>query len=104
MQFEPHELLQFKRLRDITARVKAALIDGNIEVLERLALEHKIVMKKLNQQGLSTNAALIDLVKEARDEVGEVMAEIAKRRDKLGRQLVTAGKRKKMACAYARNG
>ena len=102
MQSELHEWL-FGRLRDITARDKAALIDGNIEVLERLALEHKIVMNKLNQEGLSTNAALISLVKEARDEVGEIMVEIAKRRDKIGQQLVLSGKRKKMACAYARN-
>ena len=102
MQFESPKS-QFKSLRDITARVKEALLDGNIEVLERLALEHKIVMNKLNQEGLSTNAALVNLVKEARDEVGEVMAEIAKRQDELRRQLVTAGKRKEMACAYARN-
>lgn len=103
MQFERHKS-QFKRLRDITARVKAALLDGNIEVLERLALEHKMVMNKLNQEGLSTNAALVTLVKEVRDEVGEVMAEIAKRRDKIGQQLVLSGRRKKMARAYARNG
>lgn len=103
MPSEPHKS-QLKRLRVITARVKAALLDGNVEVLERLALEHKTVMNKLSQEGLSTNAALIDLVKEASDEVREVMAEIGKRRDKLGRQLATAGKRKKMACAYARNG
>ena len=102
MQSEPHES-QLKRLRDITARVKAALLDGNIEVLERLALEHKSVMNKLNQEGLGTNAALIDLVKEASDEVREVMAEIGKRRDKLGQQLVEMGKRRKMAYAYARN-
>ena len=103
MQFERHKS-QLERLRNITARVKSALLDGNIELVERLALEHKIVMNKLNREGLSTNVALIDLVKEARDEVGGVMAEIAKRRDKLGRQLVTMGKGKKMACAYARNG
>ena len=102
MQSEPHESL-FRRLRNITARVKAALCDGDTEVLERLALEHKTVMDRLNQAGLSTNADLLDLVKELSDEAREVFAEIGKQRDEIGRQLVTLGKRKKMAYAYARN-
>ena len=103
MQSELHESL-FNRLRDITARVKAALCDGDTEALERLALEHKTVMDKLNQAGLSKNADLIDLVKEVSDEVRETIAEIGKRRDEIGRELVTLGKRKKVAYAYARNG
>ncbi len=103
MQSEPHEPL-FGKLRDVTARVKAALCDGDTEALERLALAHKSVMDKLNQAGLSTNADLIDLVKEISDEVREVVAEIGKRRDEIGRELVTLGKRKKVAYAYARNG
>ena len=102
MQSEPHESL-FNRLRDITARVKVALGDGDTEALERLALEHKNVMNKLNQAGLSADTDLIDLVKEASDEVREVIAEIGKQRDEIGRQLVAMGKRKKMAYAYARN-
>ena len=102
MQSEPHEPL-FKKLRDITARVKAALGDGDTEALERLALEHKTVMNKLNQAGLSTNAGLIDIVKEVSDEVRETIAEIGERRDEIGRQLVLFGKKKKAAYAYARN-
>lgn len=103
MQPMPHESL-FERLRDITARVKAALCDGDTEALERLALEHKTVMNKLNQAGLGINADLIDLVKELSDEVREVIAEIGKRRDEIGRQLVLFGKKKKVAYAYAKNG
>ena len=99
----PHESL-FRRLRDITARVKAALRDEDTEALERLALEHKTVMDKLNQAGLSTNAGLIDMVKEVSDEVREVIAEIGNRRDEIGRELVLFGQRKKAAYAYARNG
>ena len=102
MQSEPHESL-FKRLREITARVKAVLADGNTEALERLALEHNMVMNKLNQAGLSTNADLLGLAKEVSDDVCDVIAEIGKRRDEVGRQLVGLGKRKRTAYAYARN-
>lgn len=102
LQSEPHEPL-FGKLRDVTARVKAALGDGDTEALERLALEHKKVMDKLNQAGPSTNADLLDLVKEVNDEVCEVSAEIVKQRDETGEELVLFGKRKKVAYAYARN-
>jgi len=102
LQSELHEAL-FESLRGITARVKAALGDGDTEELDQLALEHKTVMNKLNQAGVSTNANLIDLVKELGDEVREVIAEIGKRRDEIGGELVTLGKRKEMAYAYARN-
>lgn len=102
MQSEPHESL-FNKLRNITARVKAALCDEDTEALERLTLEHKTVMDKLNQAGLSTNADLIGLVKELSNEVRDVIVEIGKQRDEIGRELVTLGKRKKMAYAYARN-
>lgn len=103
MQSEPHESL-FKRLHDIAARVKPALRDEDTEALERLALEQKAVMDKLNQEGLSTNMDLIDMAREVSDEVHEVIAEIGKRRDEIARQLLLVGKRKRMAYAYARNG
>jgi hypothetical protein len=102
MQSIRHESL-FERLRDITARVRAALLDGDTEALERLALEHKTVMGKLNQAGLSTNADLVDLVKDLSDEVREGISEIVKRRDEASRQLALFGQRKKAAYAYARN-
>lgn len=101
-QSEPHETL-FDRLRDVTARVKVALGDGDAEALARLALEHKTVMEKLKQAGFSKNADLIDLLKKVSDEVRDVVAEIGKQRDEIGRQLVLFGKRKKMAYAYAKN-
>lgn len=103
MQSKPHESL-FKRLHDITARVKTALRDQDTEALKRLALEHKTVMDKLNQDGLSTNVDLVDMAREVGDEVHEVIAEIAKRRDEIAQQLLLFGKRKKVAYAYARNG
>ncbi len=103
MQSKPHESL-FKRLHDITARVKAALRDEDVEALERLALEHKTVMDKLNQGGLSTNGDLMGMVREVSDEVHEVIGEIGKRRDEVAQQLLLFRKRKKVAYAYAKNG
>jgi hypothetical protein len=93
----------FEQLRDVTARTKAALRKGDTEAITQLALEHKSVMNKLNQAGLSTNADLIGVVKELSNEVGDVILEIGKQRDEIGRKLVTLGKRRKMAYAYARN-
>ena len=103
MQSKPHESL-FKRVYDITARVKIALRHQDTEALKRLALEHKTVMNKLNQDGLSTNVDLIDMVREVSDEVHEVIAELGKRRDEIAQQLLLLGKRKKVAYAYARTG
>jgi hypothetical protein len=103
LQSKSHESL-VKRLHDITARVKTALRDQDTEALKRLALEHKTVMNKLNQDGLSTNVDLIDMVREVSDEVHEVIAEIGRRRDDIAQQLLLLGKRKKVAYAYARNG
>ena len=103
MQSKPHESL-FKRLHDITAGVKAALRDQDTEALKCLALEHRTVMDKLNQEGLSTNLDLIDMVREVSDEVHEVIAEIGKRRDEIAQQRLLFGKREKVAYAYAING
>ena len=103
MQSKPHESL-FKRLHNITARVKTALRDQDTEALKRLALECKTVMNRLNQDGLSTNVDLIHMVREVSDEVHEVIAEIGKRRDEIAQQILLFGKRKKVAYAYARNG
>ena len=102
LQSEPHESV-FEQLCDVTARTKAALRKGDTEAITQLALEHKSVMNKLNQAGLSTNADLIALVKEVSNEVRDVILEIGKQRDEIGRKLVTLGKQKKMAYAYARN-
>ncbi len=103
MQSKPHESL-FKRLHDITARVKTALRDQDTEALKRLALECQTVMNKLNQDGFSTNVDLIHMVREVNDEVHEVIAELGKRRDEIAQQLLLLGKRKKVAYAYARTG
>jgi fructose 1,6-bisphosphatase len=102
LQSEPHKSL-FKRLHDITARVKAALRDQDTEALQCLAFEHKTVMDKLNQNGLSTNVEMIHTVGELSDDVHDVIAEISKRRDEIAQQLLLFGKRKKVAYAYARN-
>ena len=103
MPSDTHETL-YRSLADITLRVKAALGEDDAETLMGLAREHREVMDKLNRAGLSQGAGLLDLIKEARDQVYEVAAELGNRRDELGRQLVMFGKKKGAFAAYARNG
>ncbi len=103
MRSETHETL-YKSLSDIGVRVKAALGEDDVETLMGLAGEHREVMDKLERAGLSQDIGLLNLIKETRDQVYEVVAEIGNQRDELGRQLVIFGKKKRASAAYARNG
>ena len=102
MQPETHETL-YRSLADITVRVKAALGEDDAEALMCLAGKHREVMDKLDRAGLSQDTGLLDLIKETRDRVYEIVAEIGNQRDELGRQLVMFGKKKRVSAAYARN-
>lgn len=103
MQPETHETL-YRSLLNITARVKSALVEDDAQTLMQLAGEHREVMDKLDQGGLSQDPGLFDLVEETRDRVYEIVAEIGTQRDEVGRQLVMFGNRKRASAAYARNG
>ena len=102
MQSSTHESL-FRRLLDITSRIKTAICDGDAEALKLLAGEHNCVMDELNRAGFSKDPDLLDLVREAHDQVGEVIGKIRKRRDEIGRELRTFCERKRMSGAYAKN-
>ncbi|MEA1867502.1 MAG: hypothetical protein U9N19_05305 [Thermodesulfobacteriota bacterium] len=97
-----HESL-FRKLIDITSRVKTAIYDGDAEAIKLLAREHNCVMDKLNRAGFSKDTDLFDLVREANNQVGGIIGEIRKRRDEISRGLRTCVERKKMAGAYAKN-
>jgi hypothetical protein len=103
LQSETHESL-YRSLSDISDRVKAALGEDDAETLIGLAGEHREVMDKLDRAGLSKDTGLLDLIKETRDQVYEVVAEIVNQRDEVGRKLVLSGKKKRASAAYARNG
>ena len=103
MQTETYKTL-YMSLLDITARVKTALGEDDAQTFMQLAGEHRNVMDKLDQKGLSQDTELLDLVEEAREQVYEVAAEIDKHLDELSRQLVMFEKKKRASGAYARNG
>ena len=88
---------------DITLRVKTAIDGDDVEALVGLAGEHRDVMDKLDRAGLSRDTGLLDLIKETRDQVCEVVARIGTQRDEVGRQLVMFGKKKRVSAAYVRN-
>ena len=103
MQSETHETL-YGTLAEITARIKSALGENDAHALIGLAEEHRNVMDLLKGAGLSRDAGLLDRVKEARDQVHEVVAKIHKQRDELSRQLVRFERKKKVSAAYVGSG
>lgn len=102
MQSKTHETL-YRSLADITVRINSALGENDARAIIGLAEEHRDVMDSLKQAGLSQDAGLLDLVKETHDQVHEVMAQISKQRDELGRQLVMFERKQKVTAAYSGN-
>jgi hypothetical protein len=81
-------------------RVKIALGDNDIEALVRLGKEHEKIINDLKHTGFSDNPLMLDLIKEVKDEVDEVVAEIERKRDKTRRELQKIGNGKKLVAAY----
>ncbi len=102
MQSETHETL-YRSLADITAGINFALGENDARSIIGLAEEHRDVMESLKRAGLSQDAGLLDRVKETRDQVHELVAEIDRQRDELGRQLVMFERKKRVSAAYAGN-
>jgi hypothetical protein len=100
---DPHEKL-YKRLIDITARVKTALGEPDEEHLHQLAEEHAEIMRGLDGLGFSQNPELVPLVKEVHDRVHELIPAMEKRMDVVGRELSMTGKRKRQITAYSNAG
>jgi predicted GTPase len=102
LQPETYKTL-YMTLLNINARVKAALGEDDAQTFMQLAEEHRNIINKLDQKGLSQDADLLDLVEEAREQVYEIAAEIGKHLDELSRQLVMFEKKKRASAAYAKN-
>jgi len=102
LQPETYKTL-YTHLLNLNARVKAALGQDDAQTFMELAEEHRNVMNKLEQKGLSQDTELLDLVEKARAQVNEVAAEIGKYLDELSQQLVMFEKKKKASAAYAKN-
>jgi hypothetical protein len=102
LQSETHEIL-YRSLGDITARINSAVGENDARAIIGLAEGHRDVMESLKRAGLSQDAGLFDRVKETRDQVHALVAEIEKQRDELGRQLVMFERKKRVSAAYAGN-
>jgi methyl coenzyme M reductase subunit C-like uncharacterized protein (methanogenesis marker protein 7) len=81
-------------------RVKIALGDNDIEALGRLGEEHEKIMNDLKHTGLSDDPLMLDLIKEVKNEVDELVAEIERKRDETGRELKKIGNGKNLVAAY----
>jgi hypothetical protein len=102
LQSETHAVL-CRRIGDITDRIKSALSVDDAKALMELVGEHRDVMDKLKQMGLSRDTRIYKQVEETRKQVYEVIAEIGKKRDELVQQIIGFEKKKKVSAAYARN-
>ena len=94
-----HKML-YNNLRDITIRAKKALGENDIETVVRLGEEHENIMNNLKQAGLSDDPLILDLIKEVKDEVDELVAEIEKERNETGRKLKKIVNGKKLVAVY----
>jgi hypothetical protein len=65
-----------------------------------LLREHRDVMGKINRAGLSRDINLLKLMEELSKQVQEVIQEIGRRREDLGRQLIVFEKKKKVSAVY----
>lgn len=99
MKFEPQEML-YRKLANITAGVRSALMKDDIEALNRLAEKHKVVMNELENAGFSRDPQLRGLVHAIKHQVQEVVIEMERRRDKTRRELKAHANRRKLARAY----
>lgn len=99
LQPELHKTL-YKGLSDITIMLKKAIGENDIETVVRLTEEHENIMNKLKHAGLSNDPQMLDLIKEIKDEIDELIVEIEKKRDETGRELKKIVNGKKLVAAY----
>jgi len=99
LQSETHEAV-YRRLSDVTAGGRNALCGKSPKALESLAEANKTLLDKINRVGFARDPGLIGLLKAAKKEVDEIVAQIKVERDRIGLQLKAAGNRKKLAAAY----
>jgi hypothetical protein len=96
LRSEAHEVL-YRRLLDIAASARTAVDEADPETLENLAREQRSVMEELGRIGLSPDAALLDLVREVKNQIQAVLSEIKDRRRVIGEKLeLQMGKRKQI--------
>lgn len=99
MPSEPHTVL-YHQLQDITARVKTAVVNSDLDTLPELAQAHKDIMTALQEAGSSNDPGLLGLVTEIRDQIQEAMIGIRARQDEIGEQLKASGTKRKLNKAY----
>ena len=94
-----HKML-YKSLHDISIRAKKALGENDIETVVLLGEKHENIMNNLKHTGLSDDPLMLDLIKEVKYEVDELVAEIERKRNETGRELKRIGNGKKLVAAY----
>ena len=102
MPSETHKML-YTALADIALRVNATLEKEDTAALLALAGEHRNIMDKIRQSGISQDPELLEQITKTRDQINLAIAGIARQRDELGRQLGRNEKKKTVLAAYAGN-
>ena len=94
-----HKML-YNNLRDIIISAQKALGKNDIETVVRLGEEHKNIMNNLKQAGLSDDPLILELIKEVKDDVDELVLEIERKRNETDKELKKIVNGKKLVAVY----
>jgi hypothetical protein len=101
LQYDNHDIL-YKKLLGVTEGVKIAIREENIEVLWKLAGEHKSVMEELYKIGFSDNRELLTLINKIDNNVSLILSDAKTKYDKLCRDLKIFALNEKHITAYTK--
>ncbi len=90
----------YQRLGAVTDRAKLALKEMDPDVLMSLAEDHQIVMKELQEAGISRDRQLLEQVQALSSQVRDVISEIRQQQLGISAQIRQLADGKKMIHAY----
>jgi hypothetical protein len=99
---DTHKTL-YKTLANVALRVKSTLEEEDATALLALVGEHRNIMDKIRQAGISQDPELLEQITKTREQINLAMTAIKRQRDELGRQLGVNEKKKTVSAVYAKN-
>jgi hypothetical protein len=86
----------------VTDRLNKAIDSGDVKMMDTLAKEHDIIMKHLQQLGVSNNSSLRPFLEEVYQKVVLVLNKLETQRNQVKTKLLNINSRKKMIQGYTR--
>ena len=101
MTFNSHKLT-YARLVKVTKKLCDALENKSYSELDQIAKEHKKILKKLNEIGITKNKELLDSLKSVNAYIDHAMLKINTRYNDVREKILIIMKRKKQIAAYGK--